>query len=289
MGCCEKKTERQNDFCPNEKEIKFLDYKSTFGDLLEIIDRTYNFFTYVPLIEFINLLEFYNSKTSTEEFQGKFRNDFSSKDEFLSQNLAVEEFQSFIENKILKTTTLNDILEKNNDQISIFKEAYIEIFHALLLKLGQNYPEKQFETITKRDLICFGLLYCDSNNIDKIKVFFDIFKNENEEFLSTPELNEFLMCLFLIPSYCMVSARKKAHNQHPDVPELKKDELLNMLKISELKDSQNLLQVFNNNFFQTKTNYTWDEFKTLFVDKNTGFGWIFSSNGIRKKLEENNV
>ena len=49
MGCCEKKTERQNDFCPNEKEIKFLDYKSTFGDLLEIIDRTYNFFTYVPL------------------------------------------------------------------------------------------------------------------------------------------------------------------------------------------------------------------------------------------------
>ena len=87
----------------------------------------------------------------------------------------------------------------------------------------------------------------------------------------------------------MISARKKANNQHPDVSELKKDELLDMLKISELKDSQNLLQVFNNNFFQTKTNYTWDEFKTLFEDKSTGFGWIFSSNGIRKKLEENNV
>ena len=289
MGCCEKKTERQNYFCPNEKEIKFLDYKSTFGDLLEIIDRTYNFFTYVPLIEFMNLLEFYTSKTSTEEFQGKFRNDFSSKDEFLAQNMAVEEFQSFIENKILKTSALNDILEKNNDQISIFKEAFIEIFHALLLKLGQNNPDKQFEAISKRDLISIGLLYCDSNNIDKIKVFFDIFKNENEEFVSTPELNEFLMCLFLIPSYCMISARKKANNQHPDVPELKKDELLNMLKISELKDSQNLLQVFNNNFFQTKTNYTWEEFKALFVDKSTGFGWIFSSNGIRKKLEENNV
>ena len=289
MGCCEKKTERQNDFCPNEKEIKFLDYKSTFGDLLEIIDRTYNFFTYVPLIEFMNLLEFYTSKTSTEEFQGKFRNDFSSKDEFLSQNMAVEEFQSFIENKILKTSALNDILEKNNDQISIFKEAFIEIYHALLLKLGQNNPDKQFEAISKRDLISIGLLYCDSNNIDKIKVFFDIFKNENEEFVSTPELNEFLMCLFLIPSYCMISARKKTNNQHPDVPELKKDELLNMLKISELKDSQNLLQVFNNNFFQTKTNYTWEEFKALFVDKSTGFGWIFSSNGIRKKLEENNV
>ena len=289
MGCCEKKTERQNDFCPNEKEIKFLDYKSTYGDLLEIIDRTYNFFTYIPLIEFMNLLEFCTGETSTMEFQGKFRNNFSSKDEFLSQNMALEDFQSFIENKILKTSALNDILEKNNEQISIFKEAFIEIFRSLLLKLGQNYPERQFETISKRDLVSIGLLFCDSNNIDKIKVFFDIFKNENEEFVSTPELNEFLMCLFLIPSYCMISARKKANNQHPDVPELKKDELLNMLKISELKDSQNLLQVFNNNFFQTKTNYTWDEFKTLFEDKSTGFGWIFSSNGIRKKLEENNV
>ena len=58
MGCSEKKTERQNDFCPNEREIKFLDYKSTYGDLLEIINRTYNFFTYIPLIEFMNLLEF---------------------------------------------------------------------------------------------------------------------------------------------------------------------------------------------------------------------------------------
>ena len=289
MGCCEKKTERQNDFCPNEKEIKFLDYKSTYGDLLEIIDRTYNFFTYIPLIEFMNLLEFCTSETSTMEFQGKFRNNFSSKDEFLSQNMALEDFQSFIENKILKTSALNDILEKNNEQISIFKEAFIEIFRSLLLKLGQNYPERQFETISKRDLVSIGLLFCDSNNIDKIKVFFDIFKNENEEFVSTPELNEFLMCSFLISSYCMISARKKANNQHPDVSELKKDELLDMLKISELKDSQNLLQVFNNNFFKTKTNYTWDEFKTLFEDKSTGFGWIFSSNGIRKKLEENNV
>ena len=107
--------------------------------------------------------------------------------------------------------------------------------------------------------------------------------------MSTPELNEFLLYLFLISSFCMISARRKANNQHSDVPELKKDELKNIVTISELKDSQNLLQVFNNNVFRTKTNYTWDEFKSLFEDKNTGFGWIFSSNGIRKKLEENNV
>ena len=61
-----------------------------------------------------------------------------------------------------------------------------------------------------------------------------------------------------------------------------------MLKVSELKDAQNLLKIFNENFFK-KTNYGWNEFKTLFEDKDSGFGWLFSSNGIRKKLEENDV
>ena len=87
----------------------------------------------------------------------------------------------------------------------------------------------------------------------------------------------------------MVSARKKASNDNSEIPSLNKEDLVKMLKVSELKDSQNLIKVFNESFFQKKLYYTWDEFKTLFENKNTGFGWIFSSNGIRKKLEENNI
>lgn len=290
MGCklCQKSTQSENVFCKNEKEIKFLDYKSTYNDLLEIIDRRYNFFTYISLIEYMNLLESFSIETSTEPFEGKMRNDFSSKDEFLNQTLTVDEFHSFIENKILKISTLTDTIEKKNEQITIFKEAFIEIFNSLLLKLKQNF-DKEVDSITKRDLIAIGLLFCDSNNIDKIKVLFDLFKNEKDEFISTPELEEFLLCLFLISSYCMVSARKKASNDNSEIPSLNKEDLVKMLKVSELKDSQNLIKVFNESFFQKKLYYTWDEFKTLFENKNTGFGWIFSSNGIRKKLEENNI
>ena len=290
MGCnlCKKNIVIENVFCPDEKEIKFLDYKSTNNDFLEIIDRTYNFFTYIGLKEYMNLLEAYTVENSTIPFEGEMRINFSSKDSFLTQVLSVDEFRNFIENKILKVSSISDMVESKNDQISTFKEAFIEIFNALLLKLGQNY-EKQYEGISKRDLISIGLLFCDSNNIDKIKVFFDIFKDDKEEFVSTPELNEFLICLFLIPSYCMISARQKANNNNPNIPALNKDDLINMLKVSELKDSQNLLKVFNENFFQKKTNYNWNEFKTLFEGKEKGFGWIFSSNGIRKKLEENNI
>ena len=291
MGCkiCKKTTQIENAFCPNEKEITFLEYKSTNDEFLEKIEHTYNFFTYIPLLDYMNLLEFFTIQTSTTSFQGRMRNNFSSKDEFLTQVLAVDEFQSFIENKILKESALTETIEKKNDLVTIFKEAFIEIYNSLLLKLGQNYPEKEFHSMSKRDLIAIGLLFCDSNNIDKIKVLFDVFKGENEEFTSSPELNEFLMCLFLIPSYCMISARKKATNKNKELPEINKKDLITMLKISELKDAQNLLQVFNANFFQKKVNYTWDEFKVLFEDKNSGFGWIFSPKGVRKKLEENNI
>ena len=294
MGCklCKKltqTTQTENSFCPNEKEIKFLDYKSTYNDLLDVVDRRYNFFTYISLIEYMNLLESFSIETSTSPFEGKMRNDFSSKDQFLTQTLNVDEFHSFIENKLLKISSLTDTIEKNTEQISIFKDAFLEIFNSLLLKLKQNYTDKEFDSISKRDLITIGLLFCDSNNIDKIKVFFDIFKNEEGKFVPTPELDEFLLCSFLISSYCMISARKKVTNENLQIPALEKEDLLKMVKVSELKDSQNLLKIFNENFFKSNNNYNWEEFKNLFSNKNTGFGWIFSSNGIRQKLEENNV
>ena len=292
MGCnlCKKKESQiENVFCPNEKEIKFLDYKSSNNDLLEIIDLTYNFFTYIPLKEYLNLLEFYSVEKATDEFEGEMRINFSFKDEFLSQTLTSVEFQNFIENKIIKVSGLTEIIETRKDQVSTFKDAFVEIFNSLLLKLKQNYPDKELNSISKRDLISIGLLFCDANNIDKMKILFDIFKGENEEFASSEELNEFLLCSFLISSYCMISARKKASNFNENIPALNKDELLKILTVSELKDSQNLLKIFNESFFQKKQSYTWDEFKALFENKKTGFGWIFSSNGIRKKLEENNV
>ena len=231
MGCnlCKKKESQiENVFCPNEKEIKFLDYKSSNNDLLEVIDSTYNFFTYIPLKEYLNLLEFYTAEKSTDDFEGEMRINFSFKDEFLSQTLTSSEFQNFIENKILKISGLTEIIENHNDQVSTFRDAFVEIFNSLLLKLKQNYPDKELNSISKRDLISIGLLFCDSNNIDKIKVFFDIFKGDNEELASSEELNEFLLCSFLISSYCMISARKKASNFNEKIPTLNKDELIKL-------------------------------------------------------------
>ena len=51
------------------------------------------------------------------------------------------------------------------------------------------------------------------------------------------------------------------------------------------KDSENLLEYYNNNFFD-KEQLTWDEFKSKFGNNKQSFSWIFSSKGIRNKLED---
>jgi hypothetical protein len=62
-----------------------------------------------------------------------------------------------------------------------------------------------------------------------------------------------------------------------------------LLNASELKDNQNLLEKFNETFFEDKESLTYDEFKNKFKNKEKGFGWIFSSKGIRFMLEKYNV
>ena len=69
---------------------------------------------------------------------------------------------------------------------------------------------------------------------------------------------------------------------------MKKEDFLKCLKVCELKDSQNLVKIFNETFFD-KEELSWKEFKNKFEQKKNNFQWIISSKGIRKMLEENDV
>ena len=89
-------------------------------------------------------------------------------------------------------------------------------------------------------------------------------------------------------SYCLLSAMNKVGSTNEEVGKIGKEDLLKLINVSELKDCENLVSLFNNNFFE-KEKYNWEEFKGKFEDLDDGFGWIFSSKGIRRKLEENNV
>ena len=286
--CRKKGYQKVNYLAPSEKEIDFKDYSSPNDEPLNIIEGKQNFFNFVQLIEYINLLDQFSIQSSTVSSEGTVRTKFSSKDEFLKQEISSEEFQSFIENKIFTLEDLYEITGNNQVAASIFKQICIEIYKALELKLKQHYNNDSPIVIRKRNLLPIGILFCSSNNIEKIKFIFDIFKNEKDEICKSEELDDYLLSLFLTGSYCLISARNKIGGNYNEIGKLPKEDLVKLVNCAELKDCENLVNTFNNDFF-VKEAYTWEDFKGKFEDLENGFGWIFSSKGIRRKLEENNV
>ena len=270
-----------------EKEIIAYKYTSTHDIYYNDIEGKFNILTYIQLIDYINLLEYYSSETATLQFNQPLKTQFSSKDAFLSQPISIDNFQSFIENQLFKIPEIYEMWGNNELSFNIFKIAFLEVYSSLQLKLNQKYESKIEDRIKKINLIPLGILFCVSNVVSKIKLIFDLFKNENGLFTKSNELDEYLFCSFIISSYCLVSARKKVGIHYENIPELTREDIIKLVEVSELKDSNNLVNKFNKNFFN-KEELTWEEYRSKFENID-GFQWILSSKGIRKKLEENNI
>ena len=261
----------------SEEDIEFPIYSSISDNHLECLEKDNNLFRYTTLVEYVNLLAYFTLETEEIPFDGPYRLNFSFQEKFLSEFLSEELFQSFLENTILKNRELGE-------QETTFKEMCLELFKSLKLKLKELYGDEN-KQITKRDLICLGILFCKASNINKIKLFFDIFKNKREQFVQSDELDEFLLSSFLISSFCLISAQKSLSQNNPTIPEFSIDELKILLEKTGLEDCQSLVKYFNKNFFFHKTTILWHEFKQKFMG-DSGFGWIFSTKGIRQKLQE---
>ena len=291
--CCNKRKSDNilgESYAPsNEKEISAQNYTSKSDKFFTEIETKYNILSYIQLVEYMNLLEDYSLETASVTFEGKMRTNFSSKDPFLTYVMSYDEFHSFLENKILKLTEINELSEKNEMMVNTFFAVFKEIYSSLEVKLKQHYNENSNDRITKKTLIPFGILFTISNVVGKIKLLFDLFKNEEGRFTKSTEFDDYLLCSFLICSYCMISARRKITATNPYIPEMNKDDLINCLNVCELKDSENLVEVFNNSFFEKKKSYSWNDFKEKFLNKENGFQWILTSKGIRKMLEDHNV
>ena len=275
---CNKVENESTLLAQTEEDIQFPQYSSIIDSHLDCLEQQNNVLRCISLVEYINLLSYFSLEKATIPFQGPYKIIFSFKDEFLSNEMDEESFQSFIENIILRNREIGE-------EESTFKEICIELFKSLKLQLIQNSGDEN-KNITKRDLICLGTLFCKTTNINKIKLLFDIFKNEKELFIPSEELNEFLICSFLISSYCLINAKKNLSQINPIIPEISSEDLKTLLSFSDLKDCQNLVKLFNIKFFFNKKSFTWKEFQEKFIGIN-GFGWIFSTKGIRQKLQEN--
>jgi hypothetical protein len=287
--CCDKRSKESTLYSlspSNEKEIPLQKYTSPNDAYFEEIETKYNVLTYIQLIDYINLLENFSLETATVPFNEIPKVDFSGKNEFLLQKISVDEFQSFIENKLYAIKEIKELGEKNELMMTIFKSVFREIYSSLELKLNQNFNNPSNESIiTKGMLIPIGIIFCSCNVLGKIKLIFDLFKNNKGYLEQNNFFDEFLLCNFLIASYTILIARKNLSRNNPFISEIPDEEMDKYLEIYDLGNCENLVKEFNFNFFNGMK-LTFYEYKRNFNDSN-GFGWLFSPEGIRQKLEEN--
>ena len=289
--CCKKMSEDTSSvFAKGESEIDFPEYESRSDKYFSLIEGKFNLISHIQLLEYMNLLEHFSLQTATIDFEGKYRSDFSSKDEFLSTVLHQDEFQSFIENKLLNTPDVLEIFGEDELTLSTFKDCFIKVFSALNTKLNSFYNVKKEEKVTKRNLVALGILFCRGQNISKLKLFFEIFKDENGNFVKSENLDNYLMSLFFISGYCLLSVRMFINSPKQNLSKIDNNlaqQILNGNGLTQ-KNAENLLNYFNTKFFN-KESFTWDEFKKKFNDSKNSFSWIFSSKGIRSKLENKSI
>ena len=296
--CCKKEPEDTSGvFAKGESEINFPIYTSSSDEYFTLVEKDFNLIVYIQLLEYMNLLETFTIQTATVPFEGNYRHDFSSKDAFLDNIMNQGEFQSFIENKLLSINEIVELYGEDIQTLALFKDCFLKIYSALNLRLKSflGNANKNEEIITKLNLVAIGILFCRGKNISKIKLFFDLFKNENGVFIKSEKLNNYLISSFFIASYCLVSVRAFIDNEEKGLPKISNNltqTLLDQKGLSQ-KNCEILLKFFNDKFFGEKEGLNWDEFKQKFSSdnarENESFGWIFSTSGIRSKLEDKNI
>jgi hypothetical protein len=296
--CCEKRTVNNSiqSFAPsNEQEIPPHKFISTNDSYFEEIESKYNVLTYINLIDYINLLENYTIETATLPFSGNIKTEYSGKDAFLSKQMSVDEFQSFIENKIFKHPVV--IYKLNEISNTICKDNLLEIYKSLNKKLIQfdkennNNNNNNNNRIKKYNILAFGVLFCNGKNISKIKNIFEIFKNKTTNNLekNSNEFNDFILSLCLIPAYCTIYSRNKLNdNYNNELGDFNTELLKKILDASELKDSVNLCKIVIDKIYEGE-NVSYEKWENLFNDEENGIGFILCPKGIRNLLEKNNV
>ena len=230
-GCCGSKGgEAFNALAPDEKEIDFKYYKYINDKYVLKLETNQNVFTFITLIEFINMLENFSPETATLPFEEPLKSKFSSKDEFLYKNMSIDEFQSFIENKIMKSKDVYEIIGKEQDLKEISLDGMREVYNSLVKKLNQHYKENNPNRILRRNILGMGILYCLSSNIGKIKILFDIFSSD-DKFTKSEELDDFLLTLFILSSYAIIAARIKVAKSSNKFKPLSNDELREAIEL----------------------------------------------------------
>ncbi|MCQ2815967.1 MAG: hypothetical protein MJ252_01755 [archaeon] len=286
--CCQRSPKDRNvgAFGSSEPEIEFNKYISSSDKNVEIIETKFNLISSLSLATYLNLLNEYSLETATLTNRPEIKTEFTNEDSLLKDELTSDELQPFFEGKLKKNPFLRDQVDKDEGLFTAFKDTYDAFYEALKTRLVKKKEFNISETLYKKHLIVFGLLYCQSSNVGKVKLFFDLFKKE-DKIIFDKEMEQMLFTLFTAGSYCPVYALNKLQTVHKKyIKTIEKSEITRMVNISQTKDTENLINLTKEKIWgDSEEGITYSEFKSKF--ENHEIDWLFNSKGIRKVMEDN--
>ena len=286
-----------------ERPIAFTKYKEieeekNIFQKLESKEEKINLLFNLDFKDYMYSLKNFDLKTlDIPDDYSKTNYEYSMNDEFYSQPFTCDYLQSFLQNRILKHKKIYEkafASDKRFDRTQIFKDFLYNLHKGTQLKLKQIESEKNIGTVDnqteekeilkRNSAICYGLLFCGGDNSNKLKIFFNLFRNKENKLKMSEGLSEFLLILFIIASYGMCHSRNLL-TKYEKIGGFNKEVFTNILKYCQLQSSKALVGITNNLMFgkRNKDELTYDEFKELCIlkDKKQSVGYLFSSIGIR--------
>lgn len=292
--CCNKSQQPASGEIETEREVSIPMYSSSADKEFSKIETKENLLRDISFTDYIYSLSEFSTENATKQDDYTHKPTSYSMDQpFYNEELTHDLFQSFIENKLFKHPNLYVKAGENEDTANLFKEVMFNIQKSLIAKLDQNDKNNGIDhpnnTFRKSHAIALGILYASGTNVSKIKFLHNLFSREGS-LKKTNEFSEFLLALFLIPSYCMLYTRNKLADSG-DLSEFPKEIMKKILDKCELKDTVNLLGITMKLIFPVEEkSYSYSKFKNLFEGGGpNSIGWIINPRGIRLMLEKNNV
>lgn len=258
-------------------------YDSVYDSYFKEFENSHNLLKYIELTEFLALFSVLKLKS--------LNNTNALKSEMLMENLDRLDFLSFIDCKILNHHLVYRMKETDSSQIfTDYLSKLYEITGKGLISFASEIKKKgkgkmKDKKVKNYFLLVLAILYCNSDDLTKLEIFFYSFADVNNEIKLNLNLHAFLFVLFLISSFGGLYGIYETRKTYPrKVPLVTPDDYSRALGIYDASDMMEVSSVYLNKLFgdlNGKLNYTQFLEKVKLQD----LDWIFSSSGIRNALE----
>ena len=285
--------------------VKFYKYKEidVLGNIflkLEEQSEKINCLKYIDFNDYmISLSNFTIENADLPDTYNKIKLSYSCKDKFYDEVFNIEYLQSFIESKILKHKNVYEKAfhsENSHERTLLFKDFLFNLHKGSLPKIKQIEIENGIISDNENDnlimkknaAIIYGLLFCEGDDWVKVKIFFNLFK-ENEKLKKSDDLNLFLFMLFITASYSMCYSRSQL-SKYATLGEVDEDIMSDAMKIFQIDTTKKLVEFTNTLLFGKEQNneLIYEQFRQMcqITEKKESASFLFSSRGIRYMHKE---